>query len=71
MAIYTITINERITANKRLIDLLKSMPGITISALKTTGTAGRVATLSAIEELNSGGGTRCKSMDELKRKLMK
>ena len=69
MATYTITINERITANKRLLDLLKSMPGITISALKST--TGRAATLSAIEELDNGGGTRCKSMDELKRKLMK
>ena len=69
MATYTITINERITANKRLLDLLKSMPGITISALKPT--TGRAATLSAIEELDNGSGTRCKSMDELKRKLMK
>ncbi|MBO5086835.1 MAG: hypothetical protein J6B65_06310 [Paludibacteraceae bacterium] len=65
MATYTITINERITANKRLLDLLKSMPGVTLS------TTGRAATLSAIEELDNGGGTRCKSMDELKRKLMK
>ena len=33
MATYTITINERITANKRLLDLLKSMPGVTLSDL--------------------------------------
>ncbi len=45
------------------------MPSITISALKPT--TGCAATLSAIEELDNGGGTRCKSMDELKCKLMK
>lgn len=30
---------------------------------------GYFATLKAIKELNNGGGTRCKNMDELKCKL--
>ena len=30
---------------------------------------GRFATQKAIDELNNGGGTRCKSITELKRKL--
>ena len=55
MATYTITVNERTRAGKSLIGYLRSLGVIEEP---------NDATLKAMEEIRSGGGTRCESFED-------
>ena len=55
MATYTVTINERTKAGKSLVGYLRSLGVINEP---------NAATLSAVEEIRNGGGTRCDSFED-------
>jgi hypothetical protein len=55
MATYTVTINERTKAGKSLVSYLRSL-----GVIKEPN----ADTLSAVEEIRNGGGTRCASFED-------
>jgi hypothetical protein len=55
MATYTVTINERTKAGRSLVGYLRSLGVIDEP---------NAATLTAIQEIKNGGGTRCDSFED-------
>ena len=55
MATYTVTINERPKAGKSLVSYLRSLGVIDEP---------NDATMAAVSEIRSGGGTRCNTFDD-------
>ena len=55
MATYTVTINERTKAGKSLVSYLRSLGVIDEP---------NDATMAAVPEIRSGGGTRCNTFDD-------
>ena len=58
MATYTITIDERTKAGKRLVSYFRGL-----GAIKEPN----ATTLSAAEEIRNGGGTRCDSFEDYRK----
>ena len=67
MATYAITLNERTSTGKALLNLIKSL-GILVKPIQSTNDE-RSTTLRAIREANEGKGTLCEDFEDYLKKV--
>ena len=65
--LYTITLNERTSTGKALLDLIRSL-GIIAKPVRSTNTS-KSTTLNAIREAKAGEGTLCEDFEDYLRKV--
>lgn len=67
MATYTITLNERTSTGKALLDLIRSL-GIMAKPVRSSNAA-KSTTLEAISEAKAGKGTLCEDFEDYLKKV--